>query len=91
MANGKSQDDEVYYFMLSHEKITQADANTFGCARLAAVIHRLDKLFGIPIGRRLVHYTKTDGRHGKYSEYWLLYKNESATNKRVKEIYPVLR
>lgn len=80
MSKGKSQEDEVYYYMLTHETITQKDANTFGCARLAAVIHKMKKNLEIPIGSRLICYRKESGRPGRYSEYWLLYKNDSATN-----------
>lgn len=75
-----SQEDEIFAYMLSHDKINQMIATQeFGCTRLSAIIYNMKKA-GIGVCSELVFYTKKNGRLGRYSNYWLMYKNDAPTD-----------
>lgn len=82
--NNSTQVEEIYEYMLNHDFINQAIATEkFRCSRLAAIIHLMKKKLGIQIESKLIFYRKESGRLGRYSNYWLKYKNDDATNQTI--------
>lgn len=63
-----TQCDQVLDYIERHGSITQLDAETFGCRRLASRICDL-KHDGYPIIRQMVDVTCKDGRIVKVARY----------------------